>query len=251
MAWIDQNGNRIFYTVATGRESGRNTLPPVFVHHGLAQWSDDWAKAGWAEFLGRRKVIAIDALGHGRSDRPNMRAAYSVEKRSEAVIRIADAENIDRFAFFGFSMGGRVGIELAVSEPSRVEKLIVGGMHGLCPSIDKRNLDRRIAVLRSNKWRLVERAVGAKPADGRNNDPETLALSTEAVLDWRGAEDRLPALDVPTLVYCGAQDTLLEYAQNTANLIPDCTFEELPSTTHAASFYTSTQARGAVQSFLA
>lgn len=226
------------------------TKLPLILHHGLAQWGEDWAKAGWLDLFEDRKVIVIDALGHGRSDRPSTRSAYSVEKRAEAMIQVTDQEGIDEFVVFGFSMGGRAAVELAVSGPDRVRGLIVGGMHGLKPSIDQRNLERRINVLRSNKWSLVERAVGARPEDGRNNDPEALALSTEAVLDWRGAEDRMSKLDVPSLVYCGTQDSLLEYAKRTAELIPECDFIELPSTTHAKSFYSSDEAKSAVRTFL-
>lgn len=282
MPWIEQDGNRIYYArldappalmaaptaspvafpdrrlAGEGREGSKT---PVILHHGLAQWGEDWATAGWPDVFGDRNVFALDALGHGRSDRPCSngpagpadaigRAAYSVGKRAEAVLRIADAEQLDRFIFFGFSMGGRVGFELAVSEPLRVERLIVGGMHGLKPSIDRDNLERRIAVLRSPKWRMVERAVGARPGDGRDNDQEALALSTEAVLDWAGAEDRLPASSVNTLLFCGAQDSLLGFARQTAALIPGCTLAELPSTTHAASFYSSGSAREQVRDFL-
>lgn len=255
LAWVEQDGNRIFFQLLQGGgESSVATTnsseTPVILHHGLAQWGDDWASAGWLSAFGDRPVCVIDALGHGRSDRPSERSAYSVEKRAEAVLLVAGDAGFDSFAFFGFSMGGRVGFELALEHESRVERLIVGGMHGLRPSIDRDNLERRVAVLRSNKWRLVERAVGAKKDDGRNNEAEALAVSTEAVLDWRGADDRLENLAVPTLIYCGAQDSLLEYARNTADLIPFCQFEELVSTGHAASFYSSEQAKISVQRFL-
>lgn len=261
MPWIEQDGNRIYYsqgeaaTVTSGApddstNKGDTPPVPVVLHHGLAQWGDDWASAGWLEAFGDHPVFALDALGHGRSDRPGDRAAYSVEKRTEAVLRLADAERLNHFIFFGFSMGGRVGFELAASNPDRINSLVVGGMHGLKPSIDQRNLERRVAVLRSPKWRLIERAVGARPEDGRENDPAALALSTEAVLDWGGSEIRLPAVNVPTLLFCGANDSLLEYARQTAELIPDCTFAELPSTTHVASFYSSDIAREQVRNFL-
>jgi pimeloyl-ACP methyl ester carboxylesterase len=217
----------------------------------MAQWGEDWAKAGWLAAFGNRPVYALDALGHGRSDRPSDRAEYSMENRAATVLKLANAERIDRFVFFGFSMGGRVGFDLTASSPSRVERLIVGGMHGLEPAIDRRNLERRIAVLRSDKWRMIERAVGARAGDGRNNHQDALALSTEAVLDWRGAESRLPGFDLPVLLYCGQQDTILEYAKSTADLLPNCTLTELPGTGHAASFYSSEEARQQVKAFLA
>ncbi len=250
MRWIEQDNNKVYFHQVRCADDPDPTLPPVILHHGLAQRGFDWEEAGWCSAFGNRSVYFIDALGHGRSDRPRSRQAYSIEKRADAVLQVADVFRLDKFVFFGFSMGGRVGFELALSEPSRVACLIVGGMHGLKPSIDRRNLERRISVLRSSKWRLVERAVGAHRREQDFNTPEALALSTEAVLDWRGADDRLPELKVPTLLYCGEQDSLLEYARKTADLIPGCEFAELPSTGHAASFYSSERARELVHQFL-
>ena len=250
MPYVEHNGNRTYYSRLDSENSQEPGAIPIIVHHGMAQWGEDWAKAGWLEAFGGHPVYAVDALGHGRSDRPNDRSAYSMENRASTVLKVADAENIDRFVFFGFSMGGRVGFELTASALSRVERLIVGGMHGLQPAIDRRNLERRIAVLRSDKWRMVERAVGARSGDGRNNHQDALALSTEAVLDWDGAEARLPAISIPVLLYCGQQDTILEYAKSTARLLPRCTFIELPGAGHAASFYTSDEARRQVKEFL-
>ena len=250
MPYVEHNGNRIFYSRIDNDRSSEISATPIILHHGMAQWGEDWAKAGWPNAFGNRPVYALDALGHGRSDRPADRAAYSMENRAATVLKLADAERIDRFVFFGFSMGGRVGFELTASSPSRVERLIVGGMHGLEPAIDRRNLERRVAVLRSDKWRMVERAVGARAGDGRNNEQDALARSTEAVLDWHGAESRMPGFDLPVLLYCGQQDSILEYAKTTASLLPHCTFTELPGTGHAASFYSSEEARRQVHAFL-
>jgi pimeloyl-ACP methyl ester carboxylesterase len=246
MPFISHNGNRIYY------ESHGPDMPgdAVILHHGMAQWAQDWVSAGWLEALAGRRVITLDAAGHGRSDRPADVSAYTVEARAAAVLAVADAEGLSSFAFFGFSMGGRVGFQLATVSPERISKLVVGGMHGLRPSVDRKSLERRVAFLRSPKWRMVERAIGVRSEDGRNNDPEALALSTEAVLMWDGAEDRLPGLVVERLLYCGDQDSLLEYARATAALIPGAPLVELPSTGHSASFYTSLEARVRVREFL-
>ena len=224
--------------------------PSIFLHHGLAQSSWHWWEADWCDAWTRRQVLAVDMLGHGSSDRPYSRESYAIEDRAAAVIAIADKYQVERFDFFGFSLGGRVGFELTAEYPDRINRLIVGGMHGLDPAVDRRNLERRIAVLRSNKWRLVERAVGAHRIDGTANAPHGLALSTEAVLDWRGATDRLPEVQTPTLIYCGSLDSLLPFARETADLMPNCQFVEIPGTNHAASFYTSEAAKNVVRTFL-
>jgi pimeloyl-ACP methyl ester carboxylesterase len=217
----------------------------------MAQWAEDWVRGGWMDgvFDGMR-VLVFDALGHGRSSKPVEKSAYAIERRAETVISLADEAGLKQFTFFGFSMGGRVGFELAVRSPERLTALVVGGMHGLEPVIDRRNLERRIAVLRSHRWRMVERAVGVRRDDGRNNEQEALALSTEAILDWAGVEAEMPGIKTPNLIYCGESDSILEYAIKSAELVHGSQFVSLPGETHAVSFYSSETARNAVRKFL-
>lgn len=246
MPYIEQNGHRLFY-----ESFGPSTSDSaIILHHGMAQWRRDWETAGWLDTLNGRRVIALDAIGHGGSDRPTDIKPYTVESRAEAVLSLADAEGLESFSFFGFSMGGRVGFELATTHPDRIDRLVVGGMHGLRPDKDRRNLERRVAFLRSSKWRMVERAIGVKSDDGRSNDPDSLALSTEAVLHWSGAESRLPDMRISCLMYCGTNDSILEYAQATSKLMPNASLVELQGAGHAASFYSSEEAKKHVKNFL-
>lgn len=247
MPWLEQNGLKINYEIC-GAGSG---APAVVMHHGMAQWGEDWKSAGWLDVFSGMQTLVFDAIGHGRSSKPGELDPYLVERRADTVLALADAAGFDKFTFFGFSMGGRVGFELASKAPGRLDSLIVGGMHGLRGNIDRRNLERRIAVLRSPRWRMVERAIGARQDDGRGNEAQALALSTEASLEWNGVEADLPGIAVQTLIFCGQRDSLLEYARRTAALVPRSTFVELPAASHAASFYTSQEAKEAVRKFLA
>jgi pimeloyl-ACP methyl ester carboxylesterase len=247
MPFLKHNGWKIHYEVC-GDDDPR--APAVILHHGLTQWGEDWRSAGWLNLFRGMRTLVFDALGHGRSGRPREIEGYRVERRAETVLALADAAGFGRFAFFGFSMGGRVGFELAARAQERLDRLVVGGMHGLRADVDRRNLERRAAVLRSAKWRMVERAVGVRDEDGRNNEQEPLALSTEAVLEWPGAEAALPGLKAPVLMFCGQSDSLLEYAKRTAALIPGCRLVELSGTGHAASFYTSAEAKRVVRKFV-
>jgi pimeloyl-ACP methyl ester carboxylesterase len=61
----------------------------------------------------------------------------------------------------------------------------------------------------------------------------------------------LPGFEMPVLLYCGQQDSILEFAKSTAALLPSHIFAELPGIGHAASFYSSEEARQQVQAFLA
>lgn len=239
------DGYQIYYELI-GDDDGR---PPVVLHHGFAQRIEDWKTSGWTEALAGRRLLVIDALGHGQSDKPRGASNYTVERRAGHVARVAEAARLEKFVYFGFSMGGRIGFQLAADSPRLLSGLIVGGMHAFAPGIDSNNLKRRINVLRSPRWKMIERAVGVD-RENSHNDPEALAASTEAIMQWQGVEDRLSACRVKSMAFCGDQDSLLEYAKQSARLIPGCEFTELPETNHSASFYRSQEARSAVRRFL-
>ena len=241
---FELEGQRVHYQV-TG--SG----PPLILHHGFMQWAEDWTAAGWVEGLSDlRTLVLFDALGHGRSDRPHDRRYYLVESRAKLVVALADSLGLGQFGFFGFSMGGRVGYEMAQSHGDRLSELVVGGMHARSPSLDSASLRKRALAFRSGRLVALERAVGAmseRPA----NDPEALAVATEAILEWPGAESRLARIKVPALIFCGTLDPLFEDARDCASRIAGAQFVHLEGATHAHSFYRSGLVMPRLQGFLA
>ena len=242
-----ESGADLIYYELHGAATGR---PPVILHHGLAQWGEDWKTGGWLAAFGGHQVLIFDALGHGRSTRPEEADAYSIARRAHTVLAIADVLGFSSFILFGFSLGGRVAFQVAATAPERLAGLIVGGMYGLSPNVDRKNLERRLTVLRSGKWRAVERALGVKSDDGRHNSQDSLSLSTEAVLSWEGAEAALPSLSTPVLIFCGANDSLAPFASQTALSIPVCQFTEILGTAHSDAFYSAPEAKAAVMTFL-
>lgn len=69
-----------------------------------------------------RSVHALDLPGFGSSSKP-ARAGYDPAFFARAVVRFLDAMEIDRAHLVGNSMGGRVALEVAFSEPDRVSSL--------------------------------------------------------------------------------------------------------------------------------
>ena len=244
MPSFEFEGQRVNYEIV-------GSGPPLLLHHGFMQWAEDWSAAGWVRGLSHlRTLVLFDALGHGRSDRPHDGRHYLVESRSRLVLALADALGLDQFGFFGFSMGGRVGYEVAQSHGDRLAELIVGGMHARSPSLDAASLQKRVRAFRSGRLAALERAVGAlneRPA----NDAEALARASEASLKWPGAESRLACIKVPALVFCGTLDPLFDDARDCAARIAGAQFVALEGATHAHSFYRSGLVMPRLQGFLA
>lgn len=65
--------------------------------HGGSMWADTWWDAGHADELGGEfRVIAVDFLGHGDSDKPHDLADYHSDLMVSDVIAVLDAEQVER-----------------------------------------------------------------------------------------------------------------------------------------------------------
>ncbi len=70
-------------------------------------------------------VVTLDPLGHGRSERPNDMAHYSVKAFAEEAIALLDHLDIDEAVIGGTSLGANVTLELAVIAPQRLRGMII------------------------------------------------------------------------------------------------------------------------------
>src|SRR5689334_20231843 len=69
-------------------------------------------------------VVALDLLGHGRSDRPADPLVYSMTAFGEQVIALLDHLGADQAVIGGTSLGANVSLEVADLAPERVRGLL-------------------------------------------------------------------------------------------------------------------------------
>jgi pimeloyl-ACP methyl ester carboxylesterase len=104
------------------QESGRRSAPPVVLIHGWTGSTNWWADA--AEILARRyRVIRVDLLGHGRSEKPA--EGYTMEDQAVRAARAVAALGVRRAMVAGHSTGGEVAIALAARYPQLTRALVV------------------------------------------------------------------------------------------------------------------------------
>jgi pimeloyl-ACP methyl ester carboxylesterase len=96
---------------------------PVVCIHGLGGTKSSFLPTT-AALADAYRVVALDLPGFGDSDKP-IAAAYDAPYFARSVAHLLDALEIDRAHVIGNSMGGRVGIELALTAPERVGKLVL------------------------------------------------------------------------------------------------------------------------------
>jgi len=118
------DGYRVSYQIA-----GPEDAPPVVLVHGLASDSTTWEYdiAPLAE-RGLR-VIAVDLLGHGRSDKPPR--SYLLDDFAAQLDAFFDAIELKSATLVGHSLGGAIGVHFGYYYPERVERLVLVSAGGL------------------------------------------------------------------------------------------------------------------------
>ncbi|HEV7752407.1 MAG TPA: alpha/beta fold hydrolase [Baekduia sp.] len=80
-----------------------------------------------ARALARRgnRVVTLDLLGHGQSDRPRDMSAYSMPFFGEQVIALLDHLELDEAVLAGTSLGANATLEAAAAHPDRVRGMVL------------------------------------------------------------------------------------------------------------------------------
>ena len=133
---LDYKNAAIFYT-----DSGKG--PAVVLIHGFLENTTMWNLI-IPELSKRNRVIAIDLLGHGKSD--CIGYTHSMELFAETLEAVLKKVRIRKCILVGHSLGGYVALAFAEKHPKRVK--------GLClmnSTSNEDTADRKLLRTRANK----------------------------------------------------------------------------------------------------
>lgn len=133
-------------------DGGVGGLPVVFVHSSAGN-TTHWA-AQLAHLRKRRRAVALDLRGHGKSELPRD-GGFSVEDFAQDVGSVVEGLGLQRFVLVGHSLGGAVCVAYAGAHPERV-----AGLFLLDPASDGRMIPEEQAqgwmgVLATEAWSAV------------------------------------------------------------------------------------------------
>src|SRR5713226_7531706 len=132
-------GQRIAYTefgggpaaVTSGGGRGRTAKGspaherPLILLHGLLL-SQEMHRPLAEELAARgNRVITLDLLGHGQSDRPRDMWRYSMAFYGEQVIALMNHLEIDEAVVMGTSLGANAALEVASASPERLRGMVI------------------------------------------------------------------------------------------------------------------------------
>lgn len=101
---------------------GPEQAPAVLFAHSVGCDLTLW-DAQAAALRDRFRVIRYDARGHGRSGAPA--GAYAIEQLADDALAVLDAAGVERAHLCGLSLGGTLGMWLALNRPYRLTSLVL------------------------------------------------------------------------------------------------------------------------------
>ena len=140
MPAFEHDGQRIAYTeygggpAAVVTSSGRRArtaksapaaVRPLILVHGLLLSQEMHRPLAKALAARGNRVITVDLLGHGQSDRPRDMWRYSMSAFAEQLLGLMDHLELEQAAVMGTSLGANTALELAARAPERLRGMVI------------------------------------------------------------------------------------------------------------------------------
>ncbi|MBC7928938.1 MAG: alpha/beta hydrolase [Rubrivivax sp.] len=215
------NGLKMYYEI---HGAGR----PLVLLHGSFMWGIVYLMLAEG-----RQTIVVDMQGHGRTadiDRP-----FTFEQMADDVAALLKQLKIEETDVFGYSMGGTIGLALAIRHPALVRRLAIYG------SVFK-NIEESYPpdVLKDFKAITPETFAPEElkePYDKMSPVPNWKGLVAKIVQmekDFKGfSPEQMKALNAEVFIGAGDHyDVGLEHVVEMHNLIPKSQLAVFPNTDH-------------------
>jgi pimeloyl-ACP methyl ester carboxylesterase len=209
---------------------------PIVLVHGFASTAEvNWIQPGWVATLvgAGRRVIALDNRGHGASSKHYDPAAYHSALMAEDVRALLDHLALDRADVMGYSMGARITAFLALAQPARLRRAVLGGLGSRL--VDEVGLPESIAdALTAPALADVQDPMGRTFRAFAEHTRSDLAALAACI---RGSRQTLTpaqvaAIAAPVLVAVGSKDMVAGDANALAALLPRGQVLDIPGRDH-------------------
>src|ERR1700681_4475270 len=232
MPKISRDGVKIHYEVHGGG-------PALLLTHGYSSTAAMWR--GQIEALSKHhKLVLWDMRGHGQSDYPDDRAAYSEALTVADMAALLDEVGTHSAIVGGLSLGGYMSLAFYRAHPERVRALLIIDTGPGFKKNDAREAWNRRAHDTGDRFEreglAVLKSLSRERSDVSHRNAAGLARAARGMLTQRDARviELLPNIKVPSLVVVGADDApFLAASDYMAAKIPDAKKVVIPAAGHA------------------
>lgn len=209
-------------------EGGKGKETLLFVH-GLGSNASFW-KENLNAFEKEYRVIAVDLPGFGASSKANVTAQMG--DFALTLVQFLDVLKLSKVTYIGLSMGGQIGITMALHHPNRIERLVLVSPAGIETFTDSEKTLLRNFMTVKSVMEANEQAVTASVALNFDTwNAEKFGWLVTQRMAWKGRADfqgyalanekavsgmldgpvfnRLGQLKPPTLVLYGRGDKMI------------------------------------------
>ena len=197
---------------------------PIILISGYSAPLEFWDSTFLDKLASNHTVITFDNRGIGNTSSGNKQ--FTVSQFADDTAGLLDALSIEKADVLGWSMGGFIAQELALSHPDKVGKLILyasicGTNESVPASPDVMKLlsdqsgssleriQKLIPILFPSEWRSQNpKYLQNLPPIPESIQNETLNLQMQAIVNWPGTCKQLNNITQPTLVIVGTDDNL-------------------------------------------
>jgi pimeloyl-ACP methyl ester carboxylesterase len=129
IAFTEYGGGPAAVTPAGGRgrtaKSSRADTRPLILVHGLLLSQEMHRPLAEALAARGNRVITIDLLGHGESERPRDMWRYSMRFFGDQVVALMDHLQLDEAVVMGTSLGANTALNIALTAPERLRGMVI------------------------------------------------------------------------------------------------------------------------------
>ncbi len=261
MSFFESHGRKIYY-------ERQGSGPAVLFLHGAGSNAATW----WQQlpaFKARHTCLTVDLRGFGRSVAPL--AEFSLDRLVIDVLGLLDHTDIRRASVVGQSLGGMVGLRLALRHPARVAAFVAADSPlaiahaGLLDIMAKRRVAVRAVAIEERglgKWFLQHHPdKAALYAQINHFNPSSYAIPAD---EWDAAIaallkpatlvplDEVATLVCPTMFLVGSEDPLVPVSvmRELGALVKDSEVVVITDAAHSAYFEKAQEFNREVLDFL-
>ncbi|MDQ4023379.1 MAG: alpha/beta hydrolase, partial [Thermoproteota archaeon] len=241
---------------------------PILLINGYSQSMDNWDPTLLERLASNHTVIIFNNRGIGNTTSGENRF-FSIAQFANDTAGLLDVLEIKQADILGYSMGGFIAQELALTHPDRVGKLIIYA--SLCGGNESILASQVINMLSNGSGTAMERIERFHPLffpeKWRNENPnyleripktietipnKTLDQHTEAIFNWTGTCSKLKNITQPTLVIVGTDDVVTLPANSLliTERIPGAWLVQIKGAGHGLMYQYPEQFNKVLQTFL-